>query len=204
MVENISFQLAVCRSACLSLVVFRLKTKEGLVKTSWKGTSLCNIGAGSHNEGLMLYSVPRLLCVHVQEVHHYYTITHLLCTTSLKTYTLNPVVTQELFVCSIENKVVSRVHSCHLVHWNLVLQLLSQKNVHTKVYSKYSTLAVRGILVPIAPVIWLDWLNYYCFLNEEPLAGTCNCYRVIKWSKSLKHSGTDVHTREDQKMASCV
>lgn len=78
MVESISFWLSVCRSSCLSWIVFRLKTKEGLVKTSWKGMSLCNISVGSHNEGLMLYSVPHSFCVHVQEAHHYYTITHLL------------------------------------------------------------------------------------------------------------------------------
>lgn len=127
MVKSISFQLAVCRSSCLSWVVFRLKTKEGLVKTSWKGASLCNTGAGSHNEGLMQYSVPHSLCVHVQEVHHYYTITHSLCATTLKTYTLKkPVVIQELSVCYMEDEGVSWVHSClpfwHLVNWRLVQQ----------------------------------------------------------------------------------
>lgn len=114
MVASISFQLAVCRSSCLSWVVFRLKTKEGLVKTSWKGASLCNTGAGSHNEGLMLYSVPHLFCVHGQEVHPYYTITHSLCASTLKTYTLKPVVIQEFSVCYTENEGVSWVHPCLL------------------------------------------------------------------------------------------
>lgn len=101
MVESISFWLAVCRTSCLSWVVFRLKTKEGLVKTSWEGTSLCNTGAGTHNEGLMLYSVPCSLCVYVQGVHHYYAITHPRCATTLKTYKLMSVVIQEFFSAAL-------------------------------------------------------------------------------------------------------
>lgn len=70
-------------SPCLSLFLsllgsFQVEDEGRISKNKlWKGTSLCNIGAGSHNEGLMLYSVPHLLCVHVQEVHHYYTINSL-------------------------------------------------------------------------------------------------------------------------------
>lgn len=62
----------------------------------------------------MLYSVPHSLCVHVQEVHHYYTITHSLCATTLKTYALKPVVIQASSVCYIENEVVRWAHSCYL------------------------------------------------------------------------------------------